>query len=86
MEKLVELKYKQVQKSMKNNKRISFYKSLSSPNLNSCFNNLHLIANVYTVTVFPLFQNYIGLFWLYIWPNCSLDLGDFQESNDAPNY
>lgn len=48
MEKLVELKHEQVPKSMQNNKHI---KSLSSPGLNSYFNSLHLIANVYTVTL-----------------------------------
>lgn len=86
MEKLVELKYEQVQKSMKNNKPTWFYKSLSSPSLNSCFNSLHLIANVYIAILFPLFLRTIGLFWLFIWPHCSLDLGDFQETSDAPNY
>lgn len=81
----MELNYEQVQKSMENNKHIPFYKSLSSPSLNSYFNSLHLITKAYTATLFPLFLNYIGLSWLFIWPNCSLDL-DFQEPSDAPNH
>lgn len=84
MEKLVEFNYEQIQKFMKEQTH-PFYWSPGSPSLDGCFNSLHLGASVYTAAVFPLWPGYIGLFGPFIWPNSSLDLGDFQELNDAPN-